>query len=455
MFTVVIDLYDSGILISDGKRVLAQEASCAYIESDTSIHTCETAQRQACARPQDISTHFWSQLSQRSTTRHPVPHAEIALLHLQAAWARLERPAQRAILAVPGTHGRQDLGLVLGICEKLSIPVCGIVHRAVLAVPGPFPGCTLAWLDVLQQHTVLTELRHDRTGVSVPHPGALLPQGLQGLNHTLTKGIAGAFIANTRYDPLQKAEDEQRFREMLPRWLAVLESEQSVECTLRAAGQEHRIRLHRNEALEFSRGMFEALAERLGSLFRDRGALGLVCAPSCRQLFGLEAFLKGLPGCAVQANDPVDMAGQALRYAEQIATRDSSVHYTTSLAWDRDTSPQVLEVNPGSIEDLDNRPTHLLIGAQAWPLDREVCLSAHNAEPRLSPDMACDENSLCRISRSGWLIEIQCLQDQVIRLNGEPLTVSRSVQAGDLLDIDGCPDEMRFIRIREHEAPLD
>ena len=454
MSTVVIDLYDSGILISDGDRILAWGASCALIESATSIRTGKAVEHQACVRPQDICTQFWSRLSGHSSTRHVVAHAEIALHHLQAVWGQLDRPDHTAILAVCGTLGKQDLGLVLGICEKLSIPVQGIVNRAVLGVPGPVLGCTLVWLDMLQQHTVLTEMNQDLTGVSVPRPEILLPQGLQALNHTLAKRVAGVFIARTRFDPLQKAENEQQLREKLPHWLETLESAKFVVCALHAAGQAYRVRLERNDVLEINRPVFEAIASRLGSLVHDRDAIGIVCAPSCRQVFGLKAFLDGLPGCAVLSTSPVHMAVQALRYRDQIDSQDTSVHYTTSLTWDRETCPQTLEINAGSLDTLDNRPTHLLIGGHAWPLNQEVCLSARNAAPGLTLDPACDETSLCRISRFGWMIEVRSLHEHVVRLNGEPLGAPRSVQSGDHLRIDGYRDVIRFIQVHEHETPL-
>ena len=180
MSLLVIDLYDSGILVSDGDRVLADSTSCALIEPDQPIQTGRMAVQQACFRPQDICTRFWSRLPDRSATRHEVPHAEIALHHLQSVWERLDRPDHAAILAVSGTLDRQDLGLVLGICEKLSIPVRGIVSRAVLGLPGPAPARALAWLDVLQAHAILSELQQDHKGVSRPRSRHTHPPGPAG-----------------------------------------------------------------------------------------------------------------------------------------------------------------------------------------------------------------------------------------------------------------------------------
>ncbi|MDE0249842.1 MAG: hypothetical protein OXK72_02400 [Gammaproteobacteria bacterium] len=453
MSMLVIDLYDSGILISDGDRVLADSTSCALIEPGQPIQTGRRAVQQACFRPQDICTRFWSRLPDRSATRHEVPHAEIALHHLQSVWERLDRPDHAVILAVSGMLDRQDLGLVLGICEKLSIPVRGIVSRAALALPGPAPVRTLAWLDVLQTHAILSELQQDHKGVSARAPVTLIPQGLPALNHILAKRITRLFIAKTRFDPMQKPDDERQFIEKLPRWLATLEQEESVVCRLQGTGQALRIRLDRHEVLDMNRPVFEAIALRLAGLFQDRDAVAVVCAPSCRQVFGLEGFLKGLPGCAVLGTEPLQLARQALRYREQITARHAAVHYTTSLEWDRDTSPLTLDIHPGTLAELNNRPTHLLIGDQAWPLDRELCLSARNGAHGLDLDPACGEGGLCRIASSGWLIEVRALHGHAVRLNGNLLTAPRSVQPGDALDIEGHPDALRFIRVCEHETP--
>ncbi len=455
MSTVVIDLYDSCILISDGKRILANSAACALVESTTSILTGKAAEQQVYMRPQEISTRFWAELSARSTTKHVVSHAEIALRHMQFAWSLLDRQDHTAILAVSGTLSKQDLGLVLGICEKLPIPVLGIVNKAVLAVPGPVTNGTLVWLDVMQQCTVLTKVSQDRKKVSASRPAKVLPHGLQSLDHALAKWIAGTFIAETRFDPLQKAEDEQRFYEKLPEWLATLGSIESVGCELHSAGQGHRIQLHRKDVLAINRFIFEKIAMHLNDLFPD-GKVGIVCSPTCNQVFGLDESLKDLPGCATLNTDPTGIARQALQYQEQIGTEDTSVHYMTSLTWDRKTRSQTLETNTGSLAILSNCPTHLLVDSCAWPLgqEQEVRLLKDHNTTRLTLDPACKERGVCKISRIGLRIEIRLLKDHRVKLNGRPLTTPRPLQVGDRLDVDGHWEEVRFIKVPDHETPV-
>ena len=455
MSTIVIDLYDSRILISDGRRILANSESCALIESPTSILTGNAAEQQMYTRPQEISTRFWADLSASSTTKHAVSHAEIALRHMQFVWSLLDRQDHAAILAVSGTLSKQDLGLVLGICEKLAIPVLGIVNKTVLAVPGPVSSGSLVWLDVLQQCTVLTNVSQDRQGISASRPGKVLPQGLQSLYQALAKWIAGRFIDETRFDPLQKVEDEQQFHERLPQWLATLESIESVGCELHSARQGHRIQLHRKEVMDINRLAFEEIAIHLSELFPG-SKVGIVCSPTCNQVFGLNEFLKDLPGCATLSTDPTGIARQALRYREQIGTEETPVHYTTSLTWDRKTRPWALETTTGSLTALSNCPTHLLIGSSAWPLGpkQEIRLSKDHHETRLTLDPVCNESGICKISRTSLRIEIRLLRNHQVKLNDRPLTATRPLQAGDRLHIDGHRGEVHFIKVRGYETPV-
>ena len=455
MSTVVIDLYDSGILISDGKRILANSPACALVETETSILAGKAAEQQMHLRPQDISTGFWADLAGQSTTRHAISHAEIALRHMQFAWSLLDRQDHDAILAVSGTLRKQELGLVLGICKKLDIPVLGIVNKAVLAAPGPVADARLVWLAVLQQRTILTLVAQDRKQVSATRPAKIIPHGLQSLIQAQAKWIAAAFVRETRFDPLQKGEDEQSLYEKLPHWLATLQSLESVGCELHSGGQNHRIQLHRNNILKINQAVFEKIAIQLSELLPDH-KVAIVCSPTCNQVFGLNEFMKDLPGCATLGTDPTRIARQALRYREQISTGNESVHYTTALRWDKTTRPELLEPNTGMLASLPNCPTHLLIGSCAWPLGvkQELRLTKDHHETRLALDPVCNESGVCRIQKKGMRIELRLLKDYSVRLNDRRLTEPQTIQSGDRLHIDGHRDVVHFIKVQEHETPL-
>ena len=454
MSTVVIDLYESGILISDGKRILANSPACALVDTPTDILVGNAAEKQMHLRPQDINTGFWADLGGQSTTRHAVSHAELALHHLQFAWSLLDRQDHDALLAVSGTLRKRELGLALGICEKLDISVLGIVNKAVLAIPGPVPEARLVWLAVLQERTILSLVAQDRKQVSASRPGRVIPYGLQSLMQVQAKWIAAAFVRETRFDPLQKGEDEQLLYERLPHWLATLQSLESVGCELHTEGQSHRIQLHRNEVLGINQAVFEEIAICLSELLPDH-KVAIVCSPTCNQVFGLNEFLKNLPGCVTLGTDPTRIARQALRYREQICTGDKAVHYTTTLRWDKSTRVELLEPNSGLLASLPNCPTHLLIGSDAWPLGekQELQLTRDHHEIRLALDPVCNESGVCRIQKKSMRIELRHLKNYKIRLNDRRLSEPQTVQSGDRLRIDGYRNEVLFIKVQEHETP--
>ena len=452
--TVVIDLYDSGVLISDGEQVLVDSASCALIEPDKSICVGELAEQQAHIRPREISTHFWSQLSADSNTKYVISNAEIAFKHLQFIWGQLEKPDYKAILATPDTLSKQDLGLLLGICEKLSIAVSGIVSKAVLAPQRPVTQGRLVYLDVMQRQIAVTNITQSKTGVTVTQASTILAHGLQSLVNNLAKSISHKFIAETRFDPMHKAEDEQQFFEKLSHWLLQLETADSVECELISDSNHYCIQLHKKHLLNINQFAFKEIANCLNALFQDQDAVAIICSPTCAQVFGLVGFLKALPGCAVLTLDQNSAAKYALLNQEQIKAKTKHIHYTTTLERNNKLTPLELDFNTGSLSDLDKTPTHLLIDNYACSLAQEVFINKNSNANNLIVNSISSDASLCKISTEGLLVEIKTLNNCSIKLNDEPLITQQSVQIGDRLSIEGHADDLHFIKVNQDETQI-
>ncbi len=257
---VIIEFYDSGVRISDGKNTLANSVSCALIEADKTILVGEQAAQQAHLRPRESSTLFWSQLSENSDTKRVISNAEIALRHLEQLWNLANRTDQNAILITPVNLEKHDLGLLLGICKKLSINVTGIVCNATLAMQQPVEDCKAVFLDLLQKQLAVTEITQDEAGLTLKQPSHILNYGLHNLIGNSANHIAKKFIAETRFDPLYSANDEQQFFDKLPLWLADLSERNSIECRLNTGGKIFSIQIQ-NETLQLAnRKQFDEIA---------------------------------------------------------------------------------------------------------------------------------------------------------------------------------------------------
>ena len=452
--TVVIDLYDCGILISDGDQVLANSASCAFIESDSSIIIGELAEQQAHLRPREICTQFWGQLSTSSSTKHVVSNAELAYKHLKCVWEQLAKQDYEVILATPSSLTKQDLGLLLGICEKLSISVLGLVSKAALALHGPVTksNSKIVYLDVLQQRILITEILQTESSISALQPTSVLKHGLQSLTNNLAKFIAEKFIAETRFDPMHIAEDEQQFFDKLALWLKMLETSDATECKLTSNTSHHRIQLHKEHLININQLAFNEIANSLEPFSRDQSSIVVICSPICAQVFGLLDFLKTLPGCAILLLEQNSIAKQAILYKDQINSNDKHIHYTTSLKWNQSAQPLTLKFNPESLSKLNTIPTHVLLNNQAYPLAQEIFVTKNKNSKRLTINSIYSDNAICKITTNGLLVEIENLNNCAIKFNGEVLSTRSFVQIGDHLYIDENNNDLHFIKLNYHET---
>jgi len=451
--TVVIDFYDSGVLISDGNYILANSLSYALIEANNSIVVGDLAEQQAHLRPREISTQFWGNLSANSKTKHVVSNAELAFKHLQFVWGQVCDQNYTVVLATPNTLSKQDLGLLLGICKKLSVPVRGIVSKAVLALKGPVADSMIVYLDVLQQQIVITEIIQKQESISSSLVNTTSSHGLQSLTRHLASTIAEQFITETRFDPIHMAEDEQQFFEKLTLWLKILASNESVKCVLSSNKIDYSITLHKELVLNSNYAAFCEISACLLPLLKtqDKDNITIICSQTCAQVFGFTNYLETLPGCAVIRLDKNNIAKQALQYIEQIEANDSQVHYTTSLSWDQSLKPLLVQFNAGSLPNLNKNPDHLLIDNHAYPITQELFLEINNSG-FLTIGNTCNDNSVCKISKHGLLIKVARINGHNINFNNKLLETQKLATIGDHLSINKNTNALYFIKVNKYET---
>ena len=180
--------------------------------------------------PREVNTRFWSQLGTAPLSpplgkaRHT---ADLAHEHLQTLYEEANRP-DRVLLTVPGSFTREQLSLLLGIVEHLPFSIDGLIHRSALL--GSASGMGQGLHVELQLHqTLVTQFQVSDGHVAATNSQALPGEGLLALQDRLANSIAGAFVDQTRFDPLQSADGEQTLYDQLPVFLA----------TLKAQGESH------------------------------------------------------------------------------------------------------------------------------------------------------------------------------------------------------------------------
>lgn len=446
---ITIDLYDSGVRISDGTNILADSKSYALIEADKSITVGEQAEHFAHLRPRECSTLFWNQLSENSNTKIVISNAEIAYHHLAHIWKLSKCSNQSVIIITPVTLNKHDLGLVLGICKKLSINVTGIVCNASLAMQHPIDGIGV-FLDLQQRQIAVTEIIHNKREVSLKQPSRIIHYGLQNFIQNSANSIARKFISETRFDPLHNATNEQQFFDKLSLWLTALNENDSIECKLNDGNKHFAINLDEHSLQIANKELFEDLSAHLNIMFHDQETIAIYCSASCKQAFGLQNFLASLPGCAVIQQSDIYLSQQAILYKNEII-KDGQVHFVNTLPWQEVNEISNLSFTSGKLSNLSNIPTHVLLNGYAHSLLQDLYITCGtDEEPRIM--LAKSPDSLCKIYMNSLSVGIQVFSSQQVIVNKNGIADTTTINIDDVLYISGHATSMRFIKVVAHEA---
>lgn len=446
---VIIELYNAGVRIGDGKNLLIDSISCALIESDA-ILVGEQAEHQAHLRPREISTNFWGQLSKNSETKHVVSNANIALQHLEHVWNLANCKTQTVILITPITLDKHELGLLLGICKKLSLNVVGIACNAILAMQQPVNNCKAIFLDLLQDKLAVTELIQNDSNISLKQPSRIINYGLQSFINNCAKSIAKKFVSKTRFDPLHSADNEQHFFDMLPLWLNALQEDNSIECKLTTEEKHFSIHIDSQHLQQANQKLFDEIAAHLNILFHHHESIAIYCSSTCKQVFGLQDFLSSLPGCAVILLDKDSMIKRAIHRHDDLVSNEQ-VNYTKTLPWHENQTAITLAFNPGRLSNIASKPTHLLIDGHAHSLqDNLFIISDGISEPKVMRDEST--NTLCRISTNKMNIAVHAIVDQAVSINDSLIENISLANIGDVLSINNSKTDYIFIKVVHEEA---
>lgn len=379
MALYVIELCDAGVRLGGETGHIAESPGYALVQGDRVLLGGQ-ARSEARLHPRHTHTQFWLRLSTEALPQ-PGPRArtvaDLAYAHLLELWngalGSNGSSDDEVVFAVPGQYDRNQLALLLGIARECPFRAVGLVDFGVAAVAAE-GSATASVLHVSGQlhRTVITrmtaagELVRDRVDDTAA-------TALLGLQDTMIGLIADAFIRETRFDPLHEASTEQRLYDSLPGWLEQLERAGEAILELDTGRNSYRVSLHQDRLVERLRPRYEQLAERLRGLAEPEMDVRL--DERLAALPGLVPTLKRLlDGKKVQvvAGDSVRRAvfahlAQVRRDGERLAFVTRLPNRTPTTA--PEPAPAVAEPAPAAEPaPRVSRPTHLLLGHEAWPL---------------------------------------------------------------------------------------
>lgn len=379
-----LELSDAGILVAgdDPARLLTvdgqeKESPGFAIPEKKGMLVGKPASDKAHLFPFQVINRFWDELNTeplKRQNRHAQNHAEIAYAHLFHIWEIVKKYGNEMIIAVPNHYGREQLGLILGMAQELSIPVKGFVPLSIAASDHAYSNAMLLYLDI---HLHRFEIIHLHQGEYLTVNNSLIFQeiSLEQLYRTWVETIAEEFVHSTRFDPLHQAATEQKLYNRLPVALDLFKHQSSFLFELTHGKDHYRINLFRDVLFQKSEKIYNDICKFIEKMRDDHGKNNLMtvlqmthrvaCLPK------LKDKLLDIENCKIIELEPGAGALGVLKLREQLPHRHfkNGASFFTSRPWQQiesKTSRTISLRTPDTIH-----PSHLLYRDVAYPISEK------------------------------------------------------------------------------------
>jgi hypothetical protein len=382
MGIIGIELCDAGIMAADSttEKLLqvdgqAFESPGFALPEKSGLQVGQAAASKAHLFPRQIINHFWDHLNtdplEQSGRQGPQSTAEIAYQHLDLIWQRIQKSGSEIIIAVPGFYGRQQLGLILGIANELSIPVKGFVPLALAAAPGAHPGKMILHLDI---HLHRLEVTYLKQGQQLTVEDSLTghEKGLIYLHRQWAEAIGQEFVSSTRFDPFHQAASEQELYDRLPGIFYNLQHSPSIAFDMTGGSRTYGITLTRDFIARKAASVYTEIGQIIEGLQTQHGpkepSVVLQLTHRLARLPGCKESLAGIKSAEILELEEGAGARGVLQIWHQLSDQSDNgeISYFTSRPL-----PQARPANgqSRSVDDSSTQyPTHLLYRSIAYPI---------------------------------------------------------------------------------------
>jgi len=245
---VLIELNDAGIVLARDGVELAREPGFALLDGKQLVIGDAAAARARLA-PQFVSHRYWDTLDQDTLPSEGAwrrTPAEVAFEQLTRLWQGVGDAQAPAVILVPATFTRAQLGLILGMCRKAGIDVVSLVDSAL---------ATLHAVPDTRQVVVVDLTLHRVTAARFSVDGRIrrcavneIDQfGLLDYHRRFAATISDICVRSTRFDPMYSATSEQALYDALPALLERLHDEPSTAWSVDTGGDELSVLIGRQE----------------------------------------------------------------------------------------------------------------------------------------------------------------------------------------------------------------
>lgn len=443
-----INLNDAGITLTDGQQIVYREPGFAYLGGEQ-LATGAQAFSQSRIDPRRIQHRFWSDLNTTPFNDRRFAHlsaADLASKQLEDIWASVDTKPTELVVAVPGYMTPENLGLFLGIAGELKLPVVAMVDAAVAATRREYQGAVPVHVDLGLHKATLTRLAQPGMA-QIDRMETLDAAGLYTLYDIWLKTISEAFVQQSRFDPLHKAETEQMLLDRLGGWVHEACRNGSVVMELVSGGTAYQADIESLSLVGAAAPVYQQIASKLRALFRAEDLPAVQVTDRVARLPGLVDMLKARVGGEVFVLESGAVVRGALARCRGENDAAEGVSLLRQLPWDQ----AAVELDRDAVDNTRKGvPTHLLFGHNGYEIGNSplVIGSQESAGERflaLAVDMPGVSRRHCSLVRKNG----QCVLEDHSRygtfLNGHKVDGSSVMQVGDALRIGSPGFEFQLI----------
>ncbi|HEX5787149.1 MAG TPA: FHA domain-containing protein [Woeseiaceae bacterium] len=459
MSLLALDLNDAAITVTGEGGVLYREPGFVLLDNQRLV-AGDAAYRRARLQPRHIHDRFWTELDVEALPDTRFRHltaADLASRQLEQAWSAAAAAGEAGaavVAAVPGYMETPQLGLFLGICRELGIPVAGLVDAAIAATRHEYVGAVPVHVDVSLHSTLLTRVGQP-TRAQVEKSAVVADSGLVALYDAWIRVISAAFVRQSRFDPLHTAETEQRLYDLLPGWLDAAATDGSVQAVLEHRGLTHTADIDVLTLIAAAAPVYHRIVGQLRALCRAGDVPALQLTDRAARLPGLADMLKARAGGEVFLLEPGATGRGLLARCRHLSPGGEHVTLVRQLPWDQAPVTFALAREEASAT---GRPSHVLFRNHAWALNGQPLNVG--TQPVPGERWIEVDATMPGVSRRHCSIELssgQCVLRDHSRfgtfLNGHRLDGSATLQAGDEVRVGTPGFELRLITAEQDHAP--
>ena len=446
MGLLAADINDASITVLSDDAVLYREPGFALLEDD-GLTTGNAAYANARVKPRRIHDHYWSNLITDPLPDQRFRHlsaADLVSRQLEQIRECVDGKGDRIVVAVPAYMNSDNLGLFLGVCNEVGLPVIALVDGAVAATRRQYANASLVHVDLSLHSTMLTRL--SQAGhVQVEKSEVIERNGLVVLYESWIRMIADAFVKQSRFDPLHTAETEQMLLHRIPAWLDAASSGGTVSLGIEYQGVTHEAELESLQLIAAAAPVYQRIVSQLRAMYRADETPALQLTDRAARLPGLADMLRARVGGEVFLLEPGAPARGLLSRCRDLRAGDQ-VSLIRQLPWDQ----SAIEIQAPEDVVSGGRPTHLLFENSAYSLNgKPLCLGSQAVAGERWIDLGAAMPGVSRKHCELLVENGQCVVRDFSRygtfLNGHRMDGTAVLQVGDLLRLGTPGYELRLI----------